>query len=76
MVMKIDIYDIYRYICDRMSPAGRRVMVSWNVNVHSVCQKGKAQSPLQNLALLIKFKAISGSVIQQLENLKACGKWI
>lgn len=44
------------------------------MDAHSVRQKGKVQSPLQNLALLITFKPISGAVIQQLENRKACGK--
>lgn len=57
------------YIYDRKSIAGRHVM-----DAHSVRQKGKVQSPLQNLALLITFKPISGAVIQQLENRKACGK--
>lgn len=48
---------IYRY--DRKSIAGRCVMVGCNVDVHSVCQKGKVQSPLQNLEPLIIFKPIS-----------------
>lgn len=44
------------------------------MDVHSVCQKGKVQSSLQNLALLITFKPISGAENQQLENRKGCGK--